>query len=92
METFDPLSLAGQPLTGSLTMTLDDPHSHAVFDAYRAPTASVTVRWRAKWWERPWLWLRRKPTTREHVYDGVRFEPMTLDDDGTAHVTFTAPA
>lgn len=81
-----------QPITGSFTHVFDDAQAASLIEAYGSPVATVTVRYRAKWWKRPWLWIRRKPTLFEWVYEDVQFSPIEIREDGSVSVDFTGPA
>lgn len=49
---------------------------------------SVTSTWKAKWWKRPWLWLRRKPTKATVRYEDCKITSISYDLDGGVSVDF----
>lgn len=66
-------------------------HFTHVFEGHlpKPGPVTLTVRIRAKWWKRPWLWLRRRPTSWEHTYENVTFGHHRVDEDGAVAIDFT---
>lgn len=40
---------------------------------------TITTVWRAKWWKRPWYWLRRIPTSEVMQYERCNLTHLSFN-------------
>lgn len=69
-------------VSGGFTTTFESPevYRHVARTAEAAQPTTLTVRYRARWWKRPWLWLRRRPRGWELTYNDVVFTHLRVTD------------